>query len=95
MKKNLHLNFGYGVGWFGTKKHHLGPQNDLGSLGPKKLPNWKNYFELVGIGGWPSISTPISPPPLGGNFIHCVEFSDHMGKLLLNLTLGEPLALVE
>jgi hypothetical protein len=41
-----------------VKKHHLGPQNGSGSLGPEKTAkNSKfpsNYFEIVVIGGWPS-----------------------------------------
>jgi hypothetical protein len=36
-----------------------------------KLP--KNYFEIVGKGGWTPISTCINPPSLGSNGLHCVE----------------------
>jgi hypothetical protein len=50
--------------------------------------------ELVGIGGWPPISTWINTPPLGSNGIHCVEFPHQVRKLLLDLALGEPLSLV-
>jgi hypothetical protein len=39
-----------------------------------KLPKLsENYFELVGKGGWPSISTWINPQSLGINGLH--EFS--------------------
>jgi hypothetical protein len=54
-----------------------------------------NCFEIVGKGGWPPISTWINPPSLGRNVLHCVEFPHHMRKFLLNLALGEPLALVQ
>jgi hypothetical protein len=33
--------------------------------------------------------------PLGSNGPHCIKFLHQMGKLLLNLTPGEPLALVK
>jgi hypothetical protein len=36
-----------------------------------KLP--ENYFEPVGKGVWPPISTWIIPPSLGSNGLHCVE----------------------
>jgi hypothetical protein len=81
------------------KKNHLGPQNGPRSLGPEKttknskLP--KTYFEPVGIGGFPSISTWIDPPSLGSNGLHYVEFMGERGKCLLNLNLGELLALLE
>jgi hypothetical protein len=58
-----------------------------------KLP--ENYFESVGQGGWPPISTWINPPSLGRNGIHCVEFPGEREKRLLNLHLGELLALLE
>ena len=58
-----------------------------------KLP--ENYFEPVGKGGWPPISTWIDPPSLGSNGTHCIEFLHEMRKLLLNLVPGEPLALVK
>ena len=58
-----------------------------------KLP--ENSFEIVGKGGWPPISTWISPPSLGINVIHCVEFPEEKEKRLLNLHLGELLALLE
>jgi hypothetical protein len=58
-----------------------------------KLP--ENYFEPVGKGGWPLISTWINPPSLGRNGLHCVEFPHQMRKFLLNLAPGEPLALVQ
>jgi hypothetical protein len=61
-----------------------------------KLPKLsKNCFETVGKGGWPSISTWINPPSLGSNGLHCVEFSGERKKRLLNLNLGELLALLE
>lgn len=37
------------------------------------------------------MSTWIISPPLGSNVIHCVEFPQKMGKISLNLALGEPL----
>jgi hypothetical protein len=55
----------------------------------------ENCFELVGKRGWPPISTWINPTSLGINGIHCVEFPHQMRKFLLNLALGEPLALVQ
>jgi hypothetical protein len=61
-----------------------------------KLPKFpKNCFEPVGKGGWPSISTWINPPSLGSNGLHWVEFPGEREKLLLNLHLGELLALLE
>ena len=41
------------------------------------------------------MSTWINPPSLGSNGIHCVDFPHQMRKFLLNLALGEPLALVQ
>jgi hypothetical protein len=58
-----------------------------------KLP--ENYFEPVGKGGWPSISIWINPPSLERNGLHCIELPHQMRKFLLNLALGEPLALVQ
>ena len=58
-----------------------------------KLP--KNCFELVGKGGWPLISTWINPPSLGSNGLHCIECPWERKKRLLNLNLGELLALLE
>jgi hypothetical protein len=58
-----------------------------------KLP--ENYFEPVGIGGWPPISTWINPPSLGINGLHCIEFPGEREKRLLNLHLDELLALLE
>jgi hypothetical protein len=58
-----------------------------------KLP--KKCFELVGKGGWPPISTWINPSSLGSNGIHCVQFPRERKKHLLNLNLGELLALLE
>jgi hypothetical protein len=40
------------------------------------------------------MSTWINPPPLGRNFLHCIKFPHKMVNILLNLTLGEPCALV-
>jgi hypothetical protein len=56
-----------------------------------KLP--EDCFELVGIGGWPPISTWINPPSLGSNGLHCVECPWEREKRLLNLHLDELLAL--
>jgi hypothetical protein len=81
------------------RKCCLGPQNDPASQGPKtrennaKLENFQN--EPVGIGGRPPKSIWINMPPLGINGIHCIEFPRQMRKFLLNLVLGEPLALVQ
>jgi hypothetical protein len=58
-----------------------------------KLP--ENCFELVGKGGWPSISTWINLPSLGINGTHYIECLHEMRKLLLNLVPGEPFALVK
>jgi hypothetical protein len=61
----------------------------------EKLPRWKTIFRARGIGGWPPISTWINPPSLGRNGLHCIEFLGERGKRLLNLNLGELLALLE
>jgi hypothetical protein len=58
-----------------------------------KLP--ENCFEPFGKGGWPPISTWINPPSLGSNGIHCIECPGEREKHLLNLHLGELLALLE
>jgi hypothetical protein len=77
------------------------------SLRPSKWP-WKlkpaknsklsklaeSYFEPVGKGGWPSISTWINPPSLGRNGLHCIEFPGEKEKRLLNMHLGELACLV-
>jgi hypothetical protein len=34
-------------------------------------------------------------PPIGRNGLHCIEFPHYMRKFLLNLSLGEPLSLVQ
>jgi hypothetical protein len=61
-----------------------------------KLPKLlENYFEPVGKGGWQPISTWINPPSLGSNGLHCIEFSGERENHLLNLHLGELLALLE
>ena len=61
-----------------------------------KLPKWpKNFFEWFGRGGWPPISTWINPPSLGRNGLHCIECPGERKKHLLNLNLGELLALLE
>ena len=98
MEKAQMRAFDYFMGYYGAKNRCLGPQNNPESLGPKKL--LKKYQSKITVlsscnGGWPPISTQINPPTLGGNGIHCVEFPHQMRKLLLNLTLGEPLAVVE
>jgi hypothetical protein len=62
----------------------------------RKLPKLsEKCFELVGKGGWPPISIWINPPSLGRNGLQCVEVPHQMRKFLLNLALGEPLALVQ
>ena len=58
-----------------------------------KLP--ENYFEPVGKGGCPPISTWINPPSLGSNGLHYVEFPGEREKRLLNLHLDELLVLLE
>jgi hypothetical protein len=58
-----------------------------------KLP--ENYFEPVGKGGWPLISTSINPPSLGINGLHCIECPGERENHLLNLHLDELLALLE
>jgi hypothetical protein len=58
-----------------------------------KLP--ENCFERIGKGGWPPISNWINPPSLGSNGIHFIESLEERGKRLLNLNLGELLALLE
>jgi hypothetical protein len=58
-----------------------------------KLP--ENYFEPVGKGRWPLISTCINPPSLGSNGLHCIELSWEREKYLLTLHLGELLALLK
>jgi hypothetical protein len=52
------------------------------------------HEELVGIGGWPPISTWINPPPLGRNGLHCIETPHQVRKLPLDLAPGETLSLV-
>jgi hypothetical protein len=45
---------------------------------------------------WVSIDIHLDKNPLLGiNGTHCVKCFHHMGKILLNLTPGEPLALVK
>jgi len=41
------------------------------------------------------MSTWISPPPLRSNGLHFVKCRDQIGKLLLNLTPGEPSTLLK
>ena len=71
---------------------------------PRKLKPAKNSklsklsetcFGPVGEGGWPPLSTWINPPSLGSNGLHYVEFPGERGKQLLNLNLGDLLALLE
>jgi hypothetical protein len=71
---------------------------------PRKLKHAKNSklpklpesrFEPFGKGGWPLIYTWINPPSLGSNGLHCIEFPWERGKRLLNLNLGDLLALLE
>jgi hypothetical protein len=81
------------------KKPSFGPSKwprKLKTAKNSKLPKLpENCFELVGKGGWPPISTWINPPSLGRNGLHCVEFLGEREKRLLNLHLGELLALLE
>jgi hypothetical protein len=60
-----------------------------------KLPKLsENCFNPVGKGEWPPISIWINPPSLGINGLHFIEVPHQMRIFLLNLALGEPLALV-
>jgi hypothetical protein len=59
----------------------------------QKLP--ANCFEPVGKGGWPLISSWINPPSLGRNGLHCIELPGKREKRLLDVHLGELLALLE
>jgi hypothetical protein len=62
----------------------------------KKTAKLKNYQnEPVRINGRLSKSIWINPTPLGRNVLHFVEFPHQISKFLLNLALGEPLALVQ
>jgi hypothetical protein len=60
-----------------------------------ELKNIKMSLLEFGIGGWPPISSWISPPPLGSNGINCVEFLGKRGKHLMNLNLRDLRALLE
>jgi hypothetical protein len=62
---------------------------------PKNSKFSKNYFHQVGIGEWPPISTWINPPFFGSNVILCIEFLGERGKHLLNMNLGDLIALLE
>ena len=81
------------------KKPSFGPSKwprKLKTTKNSKLPKFpENYFEPVEKGGRPLISTWINSPSLGRNGIHCVEFLGEREKHLLNLHLGELLALLE
>ena len=73
----------------------INKKNYFKSLGPKNYQNKKIVSWASGIDVWPLIPTWISTPPLGSNGIHFIEFPHQMRKFLLNLALGEPLALVQ
>jgi hypothetical protein len=82
-----------------VKIRHLGPQNDLRSLGVEKLLKIVSFqktmlSQLEKVGGHqdPTGSIPIT---LGNNGLHCVECPHQMRKFLLNLAPGEPHALVQ
>jgi hypothetical protein len=81
------------------EKHSFRPSKWPWKLKPaknSKLPKLpKICFGPVGEGGWPPISTWINIPSLGSNGILCVEFPQERGKRLLNLNLGDLLALLE
>jgi hypothetical protein len=81
------------------KKPSFGPSKWPQKLKPaknSKLPKLpENYFELVGKGGWPYISTCINPPSLGSNGLHFFEFPGEREKRLLDLHLCEMLVLLE
>ena len=81
------------------EKPSFGPSKWPQKLKPaknSKLPKWpENCFDPFGKGGWPPISTWINPPSLGSNGLHCVEFPGEREKRLLDLHLGELLALLE
>jgi hypothetical protein len=59
----------------------------------RKLP--EICFETVGKGGWPPIFIWINNTSLGINGLHFIKVPHQMRKFLLNLALGEPLALVQ
>jgi hypothetical protein len=72
------------------------PQSQRNFIITEKRVDLKNcQEEPIGIGGWPPISTWISPPPLGSNGLHFVEFPHQVREFLLNLAPGEPLSLVQ
>jgi hypothetical protein len=81
------------------KKPSFGPSKWPLKLKPaknSKLPKFpESRFEPFGKGGWPPISTYINPPSLGIHGLHCIEFPRERGKRLLNLNLGDLLALLE
>ena len=81
------------------EKPSFGPSKWPQKLKPaknSKLPKLpETCFGPVGEGGWPSISTWINPPSLGSNGLHCIQFPGERGKWLLNLNLGDLLALLE
>jgi hypothetical protein len=67
------------------KKRHLRPQN-----GPRSFCNLSQWNRWVATNAHLDHSS-----PLGSNGLHCIKFLHQMGKLLLNMTLGEPLALMK
>jgi hypothetical protein len=58
----------------------------------EKMSRWKPLFRANGIGEWPPISSWIYSSRIGINGIHCVKSPR---KILLNLILGEMLALLK
>jgi len=52
-----------------------------------------DHFLVSGRCGWPCVSTWIGHPPLNG--FHFIKFLHYVGRILLNLALGKPLALVK
>jgi hypothetical protein len=99
------INFGGSIIHFDIIENHnlekpsFGPSKwpyKLKTAKNSKLPKLpENCFEPVRKGGWPPISTWINPPSLGRNGLHCIEFPGEREKCLLNLHLGELLALLE
>jgi hypothetical protein len=87
------------LSWVDPEKSSFSPSKwpqKLKTAKNSKLPKLpENCFELVRQGGWPPIFTWINPPSLGSNGLHCVECSGERKKNLLNLKLGELLALLE
>jgi hypothetical protein len=95
----LFLTYGAILSATDLEKPSFGPSkwpHKLKTAKNSKLPKLsENCFEPVEKGGWSPISTWINPPSLKINGLHCIEFPGEKEKHLLNLHLGEQLALLE